>query len=73
MPANSRPRIATWLGEFFREAAVLIAVLAPMELLVQNGFLTLRQSGFIVVLTASCAGVGFYLGLKGHAGQTVDE
>ncbi len=73
MDVRIRTQISGWLGEFFREAAVLIAVLAPMELLIQNGSLTWWQWSRIVVLTVSCAGAGFYLGLKGNAGQTADE
>jgi len=64
MTARTRVQIARWLGEFFREAAVLIAVLGPMELAVQNGLLTVRQWTLIVVLTAVCMAVGVHAGLK---------
>jgi hypothetical protein len=73
MRRRSRSQIAAWLGEFFREAAVLIAVLGPMELLIQNGFLTWAHWALIFVLTVSFAGAGFYAGLKGNAGQNADE
>ena len=64
MKARARVQVARWLGEFFRETALLIAVLGPMELAVQNGFLTIRQLTLIVVLTAACMAVGVYAGLK---------
>ena len=38
-----------------------------MELAIQNGTLTWRQWGLIVVLTISFAGAGFYVGLRGNA------
>lgn len=57
--------MVAWAGEFFREAAVLVAVLAPMELLVQHGTLTGLQSGIIVAVTVFCLGFGFYAGLDG--------
>jgi hypothetical protein len=69
MDARIRTQIAKWLGEFFREAAVLIAVLAPMELAIQNGFLTLRQWGLIVVLAIVSLVVGFYVGLQKNADE----
>ena len=69
MRRDSRNQIARWAGEFFREAAVLIAVLGPMELLIQNGSLTWWQWSLIVVLTLFGVGLGFYLGLRGNAGQ----
>ena len=59
--------VARWLGDAFREAAVLIAVLAPMELFVKSGFLTWEQSAFIVVLTVFCLAAGFVLGLIADA------
>ena len=64
MQARIRVQIARWLGEFFREAAVLIAVLGPMELAVQNGSLTSSQWILIIILTALCMTVGVYAGLK---------
>ena len=49
--------VATWLGESLREMAVLIAVFAPLDVLVQGNPLTLRASavtiGMVVLLFAS--------------------
>ena len=55
--------------DVFREAAVLIAVLAPMELLVRDGSLTWPQAGLIVVLTTFCMVIGFYAGLQKNADE----
>lgn len=51
------------LGEFLREAGVLVAVLAPLESLVTNGTLTTRGIVAIVVVTVPCLVVGMILGL----------
>lgn len=56
-------QIATMLGEFLREAGVLVAVLAPLESLVTNGTLTTRGIVAIVVVTVPCLVVGMILGL----------
>lgn len=69
MEPRIRTQIARWLGEFFREAAVVIAVLAPMELLIRDGLLTWRQAGLIVVLTTFCVVLGFYAGLQKNADE----
>jgi len=50
------------IGELFREAAVLIAVLAPMETIIVGPGLTAISILTIVVLSGSCVGVGLYLG-----------
>jgi hypothetical protein len=52
------------LGEFMREAGVLIAVLAPLELLVTHGGLTAKSVLVIVVLAAPCLVIGVMLGLE---------
>jgi len=52
------------VGEFLREAGVLIGVLAPLELLVTHGSLTVK--GFLVIfgLAAPCLVAGVMLGLE---------
>jgi hypothetical protein len=62
--ANTRRQIATMVGEFLREAGVLIAVLAPLELLVTHGSLTVKGILVIVVLAAPCLVAGVMLGLE---------
>lgn len=48
--------VATWLGESLREMAVLIAVFAPLDVLVQGNPLTLRATavtiGTVILLFA---------------------
>jgi hypothetical protein len=51
-------------GEFLREAGVLVAVLAPLELLVTHGSLTARSVAVIVGIVVPCLGFGAYLGLE---------
>jgi hypothetical protein len=52
------------VGELLREAGVLVAVLAPLELLVTHGSLTLRGLTVIVVVAVPCLVVGMYFGLE---------
>jgi hypothetical protein len=52
------------LGEFMREAGVLIAVLAPLELLVTHGALTIRGVLAIVGIAVPCLVSGVILGLE---------
>jgi hypothetical protein len=61
---DTRRQIAIMVGEFLREAGVLIGVLAPLELLVTHGSLTVK--GFLVILSlaAPCLVVGVMLGLE---------
>jgi hypothetical protein len=50
------------IGEFFREAGVLVGVLAPLESLVTHGTLTIRAAVAIVVVP--CLVGGILLGLE---------
>jgi len=52
------------LGEFLREAGVLVAVLAPLEWLVTHGTLTLTAIVVIVVVAGPCLLLGMALGLE---------
>ena len=52
------------LGEFMREAGVLIAVLAPLESLVTHGALTVRGGLAIVSIAVPCLVFGVVLGLE---------
>ena len=52
------------VGELCREAAVLIAVLAPMETIIVGNGLTTRSIVTIVVLSCFLCGYGLYLGLN---------
>lgn len=52
------------LGEICREAAVLIGVLAPMEMIIVGGGLTMRSVAAIVVLTGALGAIGLGLGVK---------
>ena len=62
--SDTRRQIARMLGEFMREAGVLIAVLAPLELLVTHGALTAKSVLVIVVFVAPCLVAGVLLGLE---------
>ena len=52
------------LGEFMREAGVLIAVLAPLESLVTHGSLTIKGVLVIVSIAVPCLVFGVILGLE---------
>ena len=52
------------IGDLCREAAVLIGVLAPMEMIIAGGGLTMRSVTAIVVLTAVLGALGLWLGLR---------
>jgi hypothetical protein len=52
------------LGEFLREAGVLVVVLAPLEFLVTHGRLTLSGVVAIVVIAGPCLILGVALGLE---------
>ena len=52
------------VGESCREATVLIGVLAPMEMIIAGGGLTMRSVAAIVVLTAVLGAIGLWLGLR---------
>jgi hypothetical protein len=52
------------VGEFLREAGVLVAVLAPLEWLVTHGTLTLKAIAAIVVVALPCLIAGMALGLE---------
>jgi hypothetical protein len=59
-----RRQLAKMVGELCREAAVLIAVLAPMETIIVGNGLTTRSIVTIVVLSSFLGGYGLYLGLN---------
>ena len=61
---DARRQIRRMLGEFLREAGVLVAVLAPLESLVTHGMLTLKGIVAIVVLAVPCLVFGMVLGLE---------
>ena len=61
--AKRRRRLLSMIGELFREAAVLIGVLAPMETIIVGSGLTARSVVTIVVLSGFFGSVGLYLGL----------
>ena len=52
------------LGEFLREAGVLVAVLAPLEWLMTHGALTVTGIIAIVVVAGPCLLLGMVLGLE---------
>ena len=52
------------LGELFREAGLLIGVLAPLEFFVTHGSLTLQQFIAIVVIAGPFLLAGLFLGLE---------
>jgi hypothetical protein len=52
------------VGELCRESAVLIGVLAPMEMIIAGGGLTMRSVAAIVVLTVGLGAIGLRLGLR---------
>jgi hypothetical protein len=62
--AHVKRQIARMLGEFLREAGVLVAVLAPLEWLVTHGALTLNAIVAIVVVAVPCLLLGMVLGLE---------
>jgi hypothetical protein len=55
------------VGELFRETAVLIGVLAPMETIIVGNGLTTTSVVTIVVLSGFFGGVGLYLGVNTDA------
>jgi hypothetical protein len=62
--ADARRQIRRMLGEFLREAGVLVAALAPLKFLVTHGTLTLNGIVAIVVVAGPCLLVGMALGLE---------
>jgi len=63
--APSSARIVAGLfGEFLREAAVLIAVFAPLDKVLQNLPLTARFMGVTLVIVAVLFGIGAALEVK---------
>jgi hypothetical protein len=62
--ADVKRQIARMVGEFLREAGVLVIVLAPLEWLVTHGTLTLNAIVAIVVVAMPCLIVGMVLGLE---------
>ncbi len=64
MTADVKRQIRRMLGEFLREAGVLVAVLAPLESLTAHGALTLKEIVAIVVTAGPCLLLGMFLGLE---------
>jgi hypothetical protein len=64
VPRDTKRQIAILVGDFLREAGVLIAALAPLELLVTHGGLTAKSVLVIVVPAAPCLVVGVMLELE---------
>ena len=64
MTPGTKRQIASMLGEFLREAGVLVAVLAPLESLVTHGTLTVNGMVAIVVVAVPCLVMGMILGLE---------
>jgi hypothetical protein len=62
--SDVRRQIRRMLGEFLREAGVLVVVLAPLEFLVTHGRLTLSGVVAIVVIAGPCLILGVALGLE---------
>jgi hypothetical protein len=57
-------QVARMIGEFLREASVLITVFAPLELFLASGTLTIRATVGIVVVVVSCQLLGMSLELE---------
>ena len=62
--ADVRRQIRRMIGEFLREAGVLVGVLAPLEWLVTHGTLTVSGIIAIVVVAGPCLLLGVVLGLE---------
>jgi hypothetical protein len=62
--ADVKRQIGRMVGEFLREAGVLVIVLAPLEWLVSHGTLTLNAIAAIVVVAVPCLIAGMALGLE---------
>ena len=62
--AGVKRQIRRMLGEFLREAGVLVAVLAPLEWLVTHGTLTPGVIVGIVVVAVPCLVTGMVLGVE---------
>ena len=56
--------IATWLGESLREMAVLVAVFAPLDVLVQGKALTLRSTVFTMGMVFALFTIGVLVEVK---------
>jgi len=64
MSPETKHQIWRMLGEYFREAGVLVAVLAPLEGLITRGSLTLPGIIAIVVVAVPFLLLGVVLGLE---------
>jgi hypothetical protein len=62
--ADVKRQIRRMLGEFLREAGVLVAVLAPLEWLVTHGTLIPGVIVGIVVVAVPCLVTGMVLGVE---------
>ena len=62
--ANKKRQLARILGEFLREAGVLLAVLSPLESLVSHGTLTATGVIATLVIAGPCLYFGLWLGLE---------
>jgi hypothetical protein len=56
--------VGTWLGESLREMAVLIAVFAPLDVLVQGNPLTLRATAVTIGAVVLLFALGVVLEVK---------
>ena len=61
---DTRRQVAAMIGEFMREAGVLVAVLAPLELLVTHGASTVKGILVIVGIAVPRLVSGMILGLE---------
>jgi hypothetical protein len=56
--------LAAHLGEALREIAVLVAVFAPLDMIVQDRSLTFQFVAGMILVVALVFGLGFYLEVK---------
>lgn len=65
MSPNKRRKILGWCGAFFREAAVLVAVFAPLEALLEGHPLSPLAAGTILGVAVLLLAAGMWIGLEG--------
>ncbi len=63
MTVRTRRQIRRMFGEFFREAAVLLAVFAPLDVVLRDRGVTTLYLLNTVAIAASCFGLGIWLGI----------
>lgn len=64
MPGSERRTVAEMIGELLRDAAVLVAVFAPLDGLISNRSLTLSGVCIIVSLVMVLAVAGIAIEVK---------